>query len=74
MLCWDSRLIYVSFVGFDGLRGLTTTDLKVLVTPESDGTNMEATVNIPNPSVMTLDLVRFWALPNVPPSDLSCSG
>ncbi|KAL9114650.1 MAG: hypothetical protein Q9227_001328 [Pyrenula ochraceoflavens] len=42
--------------GFDGLRGLTTTDLKVLITPDSDGTNLEANVNIPNPSVMTLDL------------------
>ncbi|KAF2201457.1 hypothetical protein GQ43DRAFT_36958 [Delitschia confertaspora ATCC 74209] len=46
----------ITMKGLNGLKGLNITDLKVLDKPNSDGSNMEGNVFIPNPSVMTLYL------------------
>ncbi|KAF3001437.1 hypothetical protein E8E13_007949 [Curvularia kusanoi] len=49
----------ITMKGLNHLSGLNITDLKIVTSQKempSDGSNMLATVHIPNPSVMTLDL------------------
>ena len=48
------------------------TEFRVLLEPEEDGANMVGEVSIPNPSVLTIELVRRICspLPNV--SRTSC--
>ncbi|KAL8948649.1 MAG: hypothetical protein Q9222_005181 [Ikaeria aurantiellina] len=42
------------FSGLNGLAGFNVTSFTIKLTPDPDGTNMEGTVYIPNPSVMTI--------------------
>jgi hypothetical protein len=46
----------VTMVGLNNLNGFNVTSFKILSTPLSNGTNMEGTVLIPNPTVMTFDM------------------
>ncbi|OCL01806.1 hypothetical protein AOQ84DRAFT_204035 [Glonium stellatum] len=46
----------VTMKGLNKLSGFNITEIRVLSTPESDGSNMNGTVSIPNPSVLTIDL------------------
>ncbi|KAL8708471.1 MAG: hypothetical protein Q9220_006628 [cf. Caloplaca sp. 1 TL-2023] len=42
--------------GLNGLAGFNVTSFTIKLTPDPDGTNMEGTVYIPNPSVMTISM------------------
>lgn len=46
----------VTMKGLNKLSGFNITDFQILLTPADDGSNMNGTVFIPNPSVMTIDL------------------
>lgn len=39
--------------GLNGLAGFNVTDFEILTTPQSDGSNANGTVSIPNPTVAT---------------------
>ena len=43
--------------GLNGLAGLDVTDSKLITPAEDDGTNLRGKVVIPNPSVMTIEMV-----------------
>jgi hypothetical protein len=42
--------------GFNSLPNFAVSSLKILLTPQSDGTNLLANVSIPNPTVQTIQL------------------
>lgn len=42
----------------NNLNGFAVTDFEIKLTAEPDGTNMIGTVYIPNPSVMTITMVK----------------
>lgn len=44
--------------GLDGLKGFDLTSFHVIFPALSDGTNMNGTVLIPNPSIMSIEMVR----------------
>lgn len=46
----------VTLKGLNGLKGFAVTNFTVLLTAQSDGTNMLGTVFIPNPSVYTVEM------------------
>ena len=46
----------VTLKGLNSLKGLDVVRFQILLSPESDGTNLIGTVKIPNPSVMTLEM------------------
>ncbi|KAK2765437.1 hypothetical protein FQN54_008286 [Arachnomyces sp. PD_36] len=46
----------VTMKGLNSLKGFDVTDFKILSMNKPDGSNMEGTVFIPNPSVMTLEM------------------
>jgi len=46
----------VTMKGLNRLSGLNITSTKILLDPESDGTNMLGNVTIPNPSVMAVNM------------------
>lgn len=45
--------------GLNKLKGFNVTEFDILLQPGSDGANMVGKVFIPNPSVMTLEMVGF---------------
>jgi len=47
-----------NFAGLNKLNGFNVTAFSIELTPEADGTNMIGTVYIPNPTVMTIAMVR----------------
>ena len=47
-----------SIVGLNGLKGFNVTSFQILLTASPDGANMIGKVYIPNPSVMTMEMVR----------------
>ena len=44
------------YLGFNGLAGFNVTDFTVSLIPGPDGTNMNGTVYIPNPTVLTVNM------------------
>lgn len=42
----------------NGLKGFELQDIMISLTAASDGTNMNGSVSIPNPSVVTVSMVR----------------
>jgi hypothetical protein len=48
----------VTLKGLNGLQGFNVTTFQIKLVPESDGTNLVGQIFIPNPSVMTLELVN----------------
>ena len=50
----------VTLKGLNGLSGFNVTSFQIKVVPESDGSNLIGQVFIPNPSVMTLELVSLF--------------
>ena len=53
-------------LGLNNLTGFSITNFTIQLLPEPDGTNMLGTVNIPNPTVMTLSMVSFSPLTDPP--------
>jgi hypothetical protein len=43
----------------NGMKGFNVTQAKLLWKPEADGTNLIGQVYIPNPSPMTIEMVRL---------------
>ena len=52
------RRLTNGFSGLNKLKGFNVTEFHVLTKPDLDGVNMVGKVSIPNPSVMTLAMVR----------------
>ncbi|EED17083.1 conserved hypothetical protein [Talaromyces stipitatus ATCC 10500] len=46
----------VTMKGLNGLKGFELQDIKISLTPGADGTNMNGTVFIPNPSAITVSM------------------
>lgn len=46
----------VTMKGLNSLKGLNITNFNVLLSQQSDGSNAKGTVNLPNPSVMTVEM------------------
>lgn len=47
----------------NGLKGFELQDIMISLIPAKDGTNMNGSVSIPNPSVITVSMVRLLFLP-----------
>lgn len=45
--------------GLSGLKGFALSNVTISAAPGADGTNMNGTINIPNPSVVTVPMVRI---------------
>lgn len=51
----------------NALKGFNVTEFQILLSQQPDGSNMNGTVYIPNPTVMTLEMVRQFPPPPLPP-------
>jgi hypothetical protein len=45
-------------IGLDSISGFSFVEAAVVFPPLADGTNLQGTVILPNPSVVTFELVR----------------
>jgi hypothetical protein len=45
------------FTGLNELKGFAITDAAIVFPPDSDGTNLKGNVTLPNPSIVTFELV-----------------
>ena len=43
----------------NGFKGLNVTSASVSISPDAQGDNFHGWVNIPNPSIMEIEIVRF---------------
>ncbi|KKY16099.1 hypothetical protein UCRPC4_g06010 [Phaeomoniella chlamydospora] len=58
----------LTFAGFNGLEGLTVTNISLLSGTQADGANMAGTVNIPNPTVLIQELGNLTMQLSLPAS------
>lgn len=52
------------FLGINNLAGFEFTNVAVVFPPDPDGTNLVGNITLPNPTVISLELVRS---PNIHP-------
>lgn len=56
---FDIDILTNCVAGLDGLKGFTLSNVTISAAPGPDGTNMNGTINLPNPSVITVPMVRI---------------
>lgn len=53
----DANFFFCGGKGMNGLKGFELQDIMISLIPGKDGTNMNGSVSIPNPSVITVSMV-----------------
>jgi hypothetical protein len=62
----------VTLTGLNGFKGLNVTSSTVTALPDAQGDNFKGFITIPNPSVLTVDIVSHSQRPSAPETD-TCS-
>jgi len=65
MCNFSFRRLTIEFLGLNNLAGFEFTSVAVVFPPDPDGTNLVGNVTLPNPTVISLELVRTLNLPHL---------